>query len=50
MLVLQERWWRKEGASFIIAQTHRDNIKLQNLFKKHGFEMEGPFEGSHFLL
>lgn len=48
MLVLQEKWWREKGASYIVAHTHQSNIKLQKLFQKYGFQKEGPFQGSHF--
>ena len=41
----QEKWWRERNASYILAQTHETNIKLQKLFLKHGFEKKGPIKG-----
>ncbi len=38
-------WFRQEKVSYLYAQTHITNIKLQGLFKKFGFVLSGPFKG-----
>ena len=48
LIKYQEYWWLKGGATYAFAQTHQQNIKLQALFEKHGFEKEGPIEGKFF--
>jgi ribosomal protein S18 acetylase RimI-like enzyme len=44
----QEIWWIKNKAEYATAQTHETNLKLQNLFVKHGYEKIGPIQGKHY--
>jgi GNAT superfamily N-acetyltransferase len=37
-----EIWWKKNNASYIIANTHEKNIKLINLFRKFKYKMSEP--------
>ena len=48
LLKEQEVFWKNNHAEYIIAQTHQQNVKLQNLFLKHGYEMTGPKKGNHY--
>ncbi len=48
LLKEQEVFWKNNHAEYIIAQTHHKNVKLQNLFLKHGYQMIGPKEGNHY--
>jgi|GEM_PF-2113164 len=48
LLIEQEKWWKERSAQYALAQTHVSNIKLQQLFQKHGFVLRGPIEGKHY--
>tara|TARA_B100000925_G_scaffold99377_1_gene72734 strand:+ start:4964 stop:5548 length:585 start_codon:yes stop_codon:yes gene_type:complete len=48
LLKLQEKWWVERGAGYVLAHTHVCNLKLQKLFKKNGYEKEGPINGGHY--
>jgi ribosomal protein S18 acetylase RimI-like enzyme len=38
-------WFKREGARYVIAQTHVENIPLQHLFEAQGFTRSDPQPG-----
>lgn len=45
-------WFAKNGACYARAETHIANAGIQNLFRKKGFSLSGPYEGpwSYYIL
>lgn len=45
LLSSAELWLKQMGASYALAYCHVKNHKIQNLFKKHAYQIEGPKMG-----